>query len=118
MQYTKEFQLRGKKTKIKKPLGAGKRTNAWMDALPQLKETFQKNGIFSCEIMLAGCTGAYHWGFAHIIRRGNYDLKGLVDPHHVVLACNTCHAFVDDASKMPKEEAEKLLSDIVAKRGW
>lgn len=105
----------------KKPKGlnkVGKRTGAWLDALPVLTETFKEHGIVSCEIMLPGCDGAYHWGFAHVIQRGNFDLKGLVDPHHVVLACNKCHRIIDDASKTPKPKAQKILEAIVKARGW
>lgn len=119
---SKEFYPQPKKYKEKKepkPLKkTGKRTEAWLVGQPKLKELFKEKGIVSCEIVLSGCKGAYLWGFAHVQRRGRYDLIELTDPHHVVFACQACHSFVDDASKMPKEKAEKLLAGIVASRGW
>jgi hypothetical protein len=110
-------EKKGKKSP--KPLNrVGKRTAAWMDGQPKLKETFKDNGITSCEIALAGCKGNYLLGFAHVTRRVNYTVDELADPHHVVLACQHCHEIVDNAAKMPKDEAEILLEGIVQQRGW
>lgn len=96
----------------------GKRTNAWLTGLPKLKEAFGAHGIVSCEIRLAGCKGAYLWGFAHVTRRGNYDSEHISDPHVVVFACQHCHTIIDDPSKTPKAKAEKVLQKIVDGRGW
>lgn len=96
----------------------GKRTQAWLDGQPKLKAIFKDNGITSCEIALKGCKNNYLLGFAHVTRRNNYSVEDLADPHVVVLACQSCHAIVDDASKMPKNEAEELLQNIVEARGW
>lgn len=108
-----------KEKKKPKPLNKiGKRTEAWLEGQPKLKETFKENGIVECEIALKGCQPKYLLGFAHITRRGNYDIDTIADPHVVVLACQHCHTIVDDASKMPKVKAEKLLANIVKARGW
>jgi hypothetical protein len=102
-----------------KPLRqTGPRTEAWMDALPKLQALFKENGISSCEIRFEGCKGRMFYGFAHVEKRGRYDLEGLVDPHHVVWACSWCHEIVDNAAKMPKDDARELLEKIVEERGW
>jgi len=108
---------RGKKKP--KPINrVGKRTQAWIDGQPKLKEVFRDNGITACEIGFAGCTGNRFLGFAHVTRRGNYNIEDIADPHVVVLGCQHCHEIVDNAAKYPKDEAEILLQGIVDQRGW
>ena len=108
---------RGKKPK--KPLNKmGKRTSAWAEGQPKLKEIFRENAITSCEIQLEGCQKGYLLGFAHISRRKHYSAEELSDPHIVVLACQHCHTIVDDPSQTEQDIAEAMLQDIVYKRGW
>jgi hypothetical protein len=132
---TNEFWPVPKTYKVKKPVKSmnkiGKRTEAWLGGHPALKETFKDHGVVSCEIFpyvmqyhrkllakyaFGKCKGAYHWGFAHKVRRGRLDVTELVDPHFVVLADNICHDIVDQ--QMPKKESEKLMQEIIDARGW
>ncbi len=100
-----------------KNIGAGTKVLAWEDGRKELKALFRTQGIIECEIKLAGCKKDNFLGFAHIRRRNTLKPDEIIDPHFVVLACNTpCHEVVDQ--KMPKKEAEELLDSIVAGRNW
>jgi hypothetical protein len=103
----------------KKPKGMnriGKRTEAWLEGQPKLKEIFKENGTTICEIETKKCVKNSFLGFAHTRRRNTFSEEELVDPRHNVLACQPCHYHVD--FEMKKADAEKLLDSIVEARGW
>lgn len=81
-----------------------------------IKNTFRENGITTCEFKLEMCVKNNFLGFAHKRRRNTLTPEETIDPHFVVLGCNPCHEYVD--REMKKEKAEKLMDDIIAKRGW
>jgi uncharacterized protein YheU (UPF0270 family) len=110
MQYTKEFQLRGKKTKIKKPLGAGKKTKAWDEAREKLKKQFAAWGITKCELNYEGCWRDNSLGFAHLDKRRYLTEADLMQ---VVLACNECHQTIEVQSR---EEMRKELEEVIKNR--
>lgn len=112
MEYSKEYQLRGKKTKTPKKLGAGKKTKASDSAREKLKKIFFDRGVTSCELKYAGCWRDNALGFAHLDKRRYLEEKDLME---VVLACNPCHQVIEVQSR---EEMRKELEEVIKKRGW
>lgn len=104
--------FKGKKEPAR--LGAGKRTNAWTDGRAVLKTKFAAWGIAKCEINLEGCLKDDFLGFAHTERRVAIGTENIADPSKVVLACQQCHATVDN--EMRHKESKELLEKIVAAR--
>lgn len=105
-----------KAKKAKKGIRPGKKTVAWEEGRRELKVVFKDHGITTCEIRTQKCVRNNYLGFAHTRRRNSLTEEQVVDPHFVVLACNSCHDIVD--FRMDRKKAEALLDEIVKARGW
>lgn len=101
-----------KSKKPPKPLKAGAKTNEWEEARKELKKLFEANEVTSCELKLQGCWKKNALTFAHIDKRRNLTPNEITA---VVLLCTPCHQKVE---AMPHLEMRKLLSSIIASRGW
>ena len=110
MEYSKEYQLRGKKTKKPSKLGAGKKTKAWDDARVILKKKFAEMGITKCELNYEGCWRDNALGFAHLDKRRYLTEADLME---VVLACNECHQTIE---LQPRDQMRKELEAIIKSR--
>jgi len=119
---SKEFHPQPKIFKAKKSpkgIGLSKKVLAWEDGRKLLKKEFKENGVTECELIGIKeiiCKKDNFLGFAHIRRRNTLTPEQVVDPHFVVLACQPHHEYVD--FKLPKPQAEKILDEVVRKRGW
>lgn len=89
---------------------AGKKTKAWAKARAELKVEFQRKGITTCEIKMAGCYNNNALSFAHIDKR-RYLAEGELKA--VVLACIPCHNIVE---QWPREKMRAHLENIISNR--
>lgn len=108
--YSKDRQLRGKKTKKPSKLGAGKKTKAWDEAREKLKKQFATWGITKCELNYEGCWRDNSLGFAHLDKRRYLTEADLME---VVLACNECHQAVEI---QPRDQMKKELLEVIKNR--
>lgn len=108
--YSKEYQLRGKKKKEQKPLGAGKKTKEWGTVRDDLKVAFNKLGITECEAKLEPCWTNTALGFAHRDKR-RFLTKS--DLEKVILICNPCHDVIEAWSR---EKMQDFVDGIIASR--
>ncbi len=105
-----------KEKKARKPLGIGKKTKQWNEGRAKLKQIFRENGIVECEVHFEKCKVKNYLGFAHVRRRVKLATEEIIDPHFVILACQSCHYILDFG--MQRVNAEMFMNRIVASRGW
>jgi len=81
-------------------------------AVSKLKDLYTEQGIYSCELRLDGCTGAYFTNFAHRHKRIWYypeDKQVLLsDFNQTVLACTSCHEKIEHNKGLTEEMFNKL----------
>lgn len=89
---------------------AGKKTKAWNKDRAKLKLIYQEKGITTCELRFKGCWINNALGFAHKHKRSFYwsrsDLLGLFS--ETLLACNSCHGFLEVDKKLTEKMFAKL----------
>lgn len=86
-------------------LGAGKKTEEWLEAKPKLIEIYKEKGITRCE----NCGSKFGLSFHH--RPSRASQKAVHDYKHTRLLCWECHPFFEQ-----NEEADKKL--FVKPRGY
>jgi uncharacterized protein YpbB len=88
----------------------GKKVKQWTDIRGELKKSFAKAGITSCEVRFVGCWRDNALTFAHLDKRRRLTKDDL---YKVVLACIPCHTVVEAWNH---EDMGKYLQLIIDKR--
>ncbi len=100
------------KPKPRKPLNkVGKKTKEWIAVRRELKATFKRAGITTCELRLPGCWTDNALGFAHTLKRRN--IRTPEEFREVALACNVCHDVIESGSP---EEMAATVRLVIASR--
>lgn len=96
-----------RKTPLRK---IGKRGQDWINKRALLKKEFMLKGIIECELRLPGCWKDNALGFAHKEKRWKYisEPEKLGDFNEVVLACNPCHAKIENNRELTLEVFKRL----------
>lgn len=99
-----------KRSRLNK-IGSIGRANLY--ANERLIEIFTEKNIWTCEIQLAGCLGAFTTAFAHRHKRIWYRrwLEKLYDFKQVVLGCVNCHNKIENNSKLTEEVFMRLRGE-------
>lgn len=98
--------------KSPKRLGVGSRTTEWDLARRELKKIFEAHEITSCELRLPDCWKKTGLTFAHFAKRRDLSPEDLKS---VALLCIKCHEHIE---RLPAKQMEKVVKDIIKKRGW
>ncbi len=113
---SKEFHPYPKIKKQRKPLNKiGKKTRNSLQAVKELKEIFFAHEITECELVHAPCWRNNALTFAHCRKRINLTPEQVRDPHCVALICTPGHMEIE---RLPEKEMERIVLDIVSRRGW
>jgi hypothetical protein len=89
----------------------GPKTAEWERVRRWLKIQFEKVGIRTCQLRLAGCSFDNYLGFAHPAKRRNL-LEGEI--YIVALLCNHCHGVIEVG---PPEEMRRIVEKLFGLTG-
>jgi hypothetical protein len=104
------FPKPAKRVKKKKRLKArGEKVDAWESMRAELKERFERAGITSCELRLAGCWRNNALSFAHSKKRRRISSEE--ELQECVLACVPCHNRLEYGQNM-----YEIIRSIIARR--
>lgn len=98
-------------TKPRKPMRRVSAKNWWEKLRPKVKVEFERAGITTCELTLAGCCHDNFLGFAHSLKRRN--IKTEEEKREVILCCNVCHDFIE---RLPERRMWQIVKATIGAR--